>query len=289
MAKKSAKKKSLKKRLFNKNRLVLLNEDTFEERFSLRLNLMNVFVLITVVSIIMLTLTTYVIAFTSLREYIPGYSSPKLNKQVMELTIKSDSLQNVLQQNQVYMESIRKVLMGEIEPVPVNKDSLIATGVERISETDFIPSKEDSILRNEVAVEDKYNVFEKAEHKVGLVLFSPVKGHITNGFSAKEKHYAVDIALASGTPIKTIANGTVLFADWTPTNGNVIIINHSEGIMSVYKHCQSLTKSQGDTVHSGEVIATAGNTGTQSTGVHLHFELWKNGHPVDPTNFIDFE
>lgn len=289
MTKKPIKKKSLRNRLFNKNRLVLLNEDTFEERFSLRLNLMNVFVLLTVVSIIMLTLTTYVIAFTSLREYIPGYSSPQLNKQVMELTIKSDSLQNVLKQNNAYMESIRKVLMGEIEPLALNKDSLRTTNIERISEADFIPSKEDSILRNEVAAEDKYNLFEKAEHKVDLVLFSPAQGLITTGFDAKEKHYAVDIALASGTPIKTIANGTVLFADWTPTNGNVIIVNHAEGIMSVYKHCQTLTKSQGDIVRSGEVIATAGNTGTQSTGVHLHFELWKNGHPVDPTHFIDFE
>lgn len=286
---KSKKKKSLRKKLFNKNRLVLLNEDTFEERFSLRLNLMNVFVLITVVSIIMLTLTTYVIAFTPLREYIPGYSSPKLNTQVMELTIKSDSLQNVLQYNQAYIESIKKVLLGEVEPEEVNKDSLIATEMQRIAEADFIPSEADSLLRKEVAEEDKYNVFERAEQKVDLVLFSPVKGHITNGFNLTEKHYAVDVALANGTPIKSIANGTVIFSEWTPTNGNIIIINHPEGIMSVYKHGQSLTKSQGDIVRSGEVIATAGNNGTQSTGVHLHFELWKNGYPVDPTNFIEFE
>ncbi len=286
---KSKKKKSLRKKLFNKNRLVLLNEDTFEERFSLRLNLMNVFVLITVVSIIMLTLTTYVIAFTPLREYIPGYSSPKLNTQVMELTVKSDSLQNVLQYNQAYIESIKKVLLGQVRPEEVDKDSLIATEILRITDADFIPSDADSLLRKEVAEEDKYNVFERAEQKVDLVLFSPVKGHITNGFNIKEKHYAVDVALANGTPIKSIANGTVIFAEWTPTNGNTIIINHPEGIMSVYKHCQSLTKSQGDIVRSGEVIGTAGNSGTQSTGVHLHFELWKNGYPVDPTNFIDFE
>jgi len=283
------KKKSLKKRLFNKNRLVLLNEDTFEERLSLRLNLMNVFVLITVVSIIMLTLTTYVIAFTPLREYIPGYSSPKLNAQVMDLTVKSDSLQTALHYNQAYLETIRKVLLGEIVPEQVDKDSIITAELDKISIGTFVPSKADSLLRNEVANEDKYNLFEKAEPKVNLVLFAPVKGHITSGFNTKEKHFAVDVALASDTPIKSVANGTVLFTGWTPNNGNVIIINHLEGIMSVYKHCESITKSQGDIVRAGEVIATAGNTGTQSTGVHLHFELWKNGHPVDPTNFIDFE
>lgn len=286
---KSKKKKSLRKHLFNKNRLVLLNEDTFEERFSLRLNLMNVFVLITVVSIIMLTLTTYVIAFTPLREYIPGYSSPKLNAQVMDLTVKSDSLQQALHYNQAYLETIRKVLLGEINPEKASKDSIITTELDKIYIGKFIPSKADSLLRNEVVNEDKYNLFEKAETKVNMVLFAPVKGHITNGFNTKEKHYAVDIALTSGTPIKSVASGTILFAEWTPNNGNVVIINHSEGIMSVYKHCESITKNQGDVVRTGEVIATAGNTGTHSTGVHLHFELWKNGYPVDPTNFIDFE
>lgn len=283
------KKKSLKKHLFNKNRIVLLNENTFEETFSLRLNLMNVFVIITLVSIFMLTLTTYIIAFTSLREYIPGYSSPKLNQQVVDLTLKSDSLQKALQYNQAYINSIRQVLLGEVKSEVINKDSIIAAEITKISEKDFIPSKADSILREQVANEDKYNLFEKAEQKVGLVLFAPVKGLITNGFNPKEKHYAVDVALPLGTPVKSVANGTVLFSDWTPDNGNVIIINHPEAMMSVYKHCETITKSEGDIVKTGEVIATAGSSGKHSTGVHLHFELWKNGRPIDPTNFIDFE
>lgn len=283
------KKKSLKKHLFNKSRIVLLNENTFEETFSLRLNLMNVFVIITLVSIFMLTLTTYIIAFTSLREYIPGYSSPKLNQQVVDLTLKSDSLQNTLNYNQAYINAIQKVLLGEVKAEVINKDSIIAAEIAKISEKDFIPSKADSLLREQVATEDKYNLFEKAEQKVSLVLFAPAKGHITNGFNPKEKHYAVDVALPLGTPVKSVANGTVLFSDWTPDNGNVIIISHPEAMMSVYKHCESITKSEGDIVKTGEAIATAGSSGKHSTGVHLHFELWKNGRPIDPTNFIDFE
>jgi murein DD-endopeptidase MepM/ murein hydrolase activator NlpD len=283
------KKKSLKKHLFNKNRIVLLNENTFEETFSLRLNLMNVFVIITVVSIFMLTLTTYIIAFTSLREYIPGYSSPKLNQQVVDLTLKSDSLQNSLNYNQAYINSIRQVLLGEVKAEVINKDSIIAAEIAKISEKDFIPSRADSLLREQVATEDKYNLFEKAEQKVSLVLFAPAKGHLTNGFNPKEKHYAIDLALPLGTPVKSVANGTVLFSDWTPDNGNVIIISHPEAMMSVYKHCETITKSEGDFVKTGEVIATAGSSGKHSTGVHLHFELWKNGRPIDPTNFIDFE
>ena len=121
------------------------------------------------------------------------------------------------------------------------------------------------------------------------MLFPPVKGHITEKYSSKNKHFAVDIALAKDTPIKSIAAGTVILADWTPTNGHVMIIRHNDGIISVYKHAALLTKDQGDVVKSGEVIAMAGSTGEQSTGVHLHFELWKDGYPINPTQFIDFE
>lgn len=289
MAKRQKKRTLLKKHFFTKNRIVLLNENTFEEVFSLRLNLMNVFVAIMLVSIVMLSLTTYVIAFTPLREYIPGYSSPQLNHQVMELTLRADSLQHVLHQNKIYQDAIRKVLTGELDYAKFDKDSIISTEMAKISDMDFVPSREDSLLRNEVALEDKYNLFEKAEPKVNVVLFAPVKGHITQNYSPKDKHFAVDVALPEGTPIKSVAQGTVIFADWTPTNGNIVIISHPDGIMTVYKHCQSITKNQGDVVKTGEVIATAGNTGTQSTGVHLHFELWKNGVPSDPTQFIDFE
>ena len=157
------------------------------------------------------------------------------------------------------------------------------------SEVDFSPSEADKKLREEVVREDKYNVFEKAQAKVEIVLFPPVKGHITDKYSPKNKHFAVDVALAKNTPIKSVANGTVIFADWTPTTGHVMIIRHGEGIISVYKHASSLTKNQGDVVRTGEVIALAGSTGEESTGVHLHFELWKDGFAIDPTNFINFE
>ncbi|MNT14249.1 Murein DD-endopeptidase MepM [compost metagenome] len=191
--------------------------------------------------------------------------------------------------NNAYIESIKKVLAGDVEVAKLSKDSIIAAEQADISEIDFKPSKEDAALREKVAQEDKYNLFDKAQAKVNLVLFPPVTGHITDKYDPKTKHFAVDIALPKNTPIKSVANGTVIFADWTPSTGYVIIIRHGEGIMSVYKHAASLTKTQGDIVRTGEVIAMAGSTGQESTGVHLHFELWKDGFAIDPTNFIEFE
>ncbi|ALM49214.1 peptidase M23 [Flavobacterium psychrophilum] len=289
MCAKRLKRQIIKKKLFTKNRLVILNEETFEELFSFKLNLMNVFVAITSISIVMIALTTYIIAFTPLREYIPGYASTKLKREATENAIKSDSLQKVIDENSVYLASIKKVLTGDLEHTKLSRDSIQPADQKDLSKVDPGPSEADKKLREEVALEDKYNLFEQAKPKVSLVLFPPVKGHITEPYSSKNKHFAVDIALAKDTPIKAVAAGTVILADWTPTNGNVIIIRHNDGIISAYKHAASLTKGQGDIVKSGEVIAMAGSTGTQSTGVHLHFELWKDGYPINPNQFIDFE
>src|SRR5690606_34262007 len=124
-------------------------------------------------------------------------------------------------------------------------------------------------------------LFEKAEPKTEIVFFPPAKGIVTDKFDARAKHFATDVALAKGTPIKATLNGAVIFADWTPGTGYVMILRHNNGYLSVYKHAASLVKEQGDVVRTGEVIALAGSTGQQSTGVHLHFELWKDGFPIN--------
>ncbi|RRJ94153.1 M23 family metallopeptidase [Flavobacterium macacae] len=289
MSAKRQKREILKKKLLTKNRLVILNEETFDEIFSLKLNLLNVFIALTGGSIFLIAITTYIIAFTPLREYIPGYASSKLKREATELALKSDSLEKAIKVNNAYIESIKKVLAGDVEVAQLNMDSIKAGQLLAEDEVDFAPTKEDLKLREQVAQEDKYNLFNKAGAKVNLVLFSPVTGHITDKYDPKTKHFAVDIAVPKNTPIKSVANGTVIFADWTPTNGYVIIIRHGDGIISVYKHVDSVTKSQGDVVRTGEVVATAGSTGKESTGIHLHFELWKDGFAIDPTNFIDFE
>jgi murein DD-endopeptidase MepM/ murein hydrolase activator NlpD len=289
MSEKRLKRKIIKKKLFTKNRLVILNEDTFEEIFSLRLTLMNVFVVATIGALLIIFITTYIIAFTPLREFIPGYASTQLKKDATELALKSDSLSQALKKNEAYIQSIKKVLTGDLDYAKFNKDSIIAAASEAVSEEELKPSKADLKLREEVEREDKYNLFEKAKPKVSTVLFPPVKGMITEKFNPKNKHYAVDIALPKNTPIKATLSGRVIFADWTPNTGNVVIIRHNSGFISVYKHAASITVSQNDAVRTGEVIALAGSTGQESTGVHLHFELWKDGYPIDPGIFIEFE
>lgn len=282
------KQKKIKKKLLDKYRLLILNEHTFEERLSFKLTRLNVFVLSSLVAIFLISFTYLLIAYTPLREYIPGYSSTALKKQATELNYKTDSLQRVLAMNELYFKSIKQVLKGDVSAININKDSIIQAVKLEASSVDLNPNAEDSLLREKVDKEDKYNLFESATSTANFVLFPPVNGSISEPYNAKEKHYAVDIVVAKDTPVKATADGIVVFSEWTANTGYVIIIEHSYGLISIYKHNASLTKAQGDLVKAGEVIATAGNTGELTTGPHLHFELWNDGYPINPTNFIDF-
>jgi len=287
MVKKEKRRKKIKKKLLHKYRLVVLNEDTFEERFSFKLNRLNVFVFSTLFSLLLITITILIIALTPLREYIPGYSSAKLKKKASALAYKTDSLQQVLEVNEHYLTSIRKVLSGDVEPQTLNKDSIIENANSETQTLNLQPSRTDSLLRNQVEKEDKYNPLVDAP-KVDYTLYAPVKGTISQKFNLEEKHFAVDVATVTNAPIKATADGVVVFAEWTTETGYIILLKHRNNLISVYKHNAFLLKSQGDLVRAGEVIAIVGNTGEFTTGPHLHFELWSDGYPIDPTIYIDF-
>ncbi len=281
------KREKLKEKLTFKYRFVVLNEDTFEERFSFKLNRLNAFVLGAIFSIILISLTILFITVTPLKEYIQGYSSTELQKETTNLSYKVDSLNQALSVNDLYIENIQQVLKGEIKRVTFNKDSVLRQF--QIDEIDFAPSPVDSVFREEVEQMDRFSVFQQAEKNTDIVFSSPIKGQITQQYDDQEKHFAVDIAVDEDTPVKAVADGTVIFKGFTADTGYVILIEHGQGFTSIYKHNASIYKEQGELVKSGEVIASAGSTGAFSTGAHLHFELWNDGYPVNPTNYINFE
>jgi len=284
---KSKKKNRFKEKITYKYRFVVLNEDTFEERFSFKLNRLNAFVFGGLFSVFLIALTTVLIAFTPLKEYIQGYSSTELKKDASNLVFKVDSLQQVLSVNNLYISNIQQVLTGEIKEVNFNKDSVMEQ--LRLEDVDLSPSPIDSAFREEIERELKFSVFEKATKKTDIVFSSPIKGKITQEYNLQEKHFAIDVAVDKDTPVKSVADGTVIFTGFTADTGYVIIIEHLNGIISVYKHNAAIFKEQGDLIKAGEVIATAGSTGEFTTGTHLHFELWDGGYPVNPKNYIDFE
>ena len=273
--------------LLNRYRMIVINETTFNEELSFRFSRLNILSIIILLLVFIFTGTFFLVSYTPIKEFIPGYTSTKVRKEAIRNTFLLDSLVTKFQKQDQFIKSIKSALSGKNESdegllKEINKSNLEPFNRE------FNRVKADSLLRLEVMQEDKYNLMPNSKNNVKFMLFSPASGLISEPFNSEIKHFAVDIALAKDTPIKSVAVGTVVLAQWTSDTGYVIVIKHNHGLLSVYKHNSSIEKSQGDIVQAGEVIAFAGNSGELSTGYHLHFELWIDGYPVDPTNFIDF-
>ena len=277
------------KKLFNDYKVVVSSEDTFEEKFAFKASKINVFVLMLVYSVILISFTISIVFFTQLRELVPGYSSSDLLNRAIYLTQKTDSLERQIELNNKFYKSIEDVLSGNTD-VFIERDNI--TIDSSLNEKNFFsisPNSEDSILRNYVDSQDKFNLTKNELVIENKMFFSPIKGDITQTFNFEENHFAVDIAADIGTPVKSILDGKILFSEWSVDTGHVIIVDHGDNIVSVYKHNSKSLKEQNDFVQAGEVIAYSGNQGSLSSGPHLHFELWKNGTPIDPEPLLNLQ
>ena len=273
--------------LLNRYRMIVINETTFNEELSFRFSRLNILSIIILLLVFIFTGTFFLVSYTPIKEFIPGYTSTKVRKEAIRNTFLLDSLVTKFQKQDQFIKSIKSALSGKNESDEGLLKEINKSNLEPFNQ-EFNRVKADSLLRLEVMQEDKYNLMPNSKNNVKFMLFSPASGLISEPFNSEIKHFAVDIALAKDTPIKSVAVGTVVLAEWTSDTGYVIVIKHNHGLLSVYKHNSSIEKSQGDIVQAGEVIAFAGNSGELSTGYHLHFELWIDGYPVVPTNFIDF-
>ena len=284
---KKQKKNSINK-LTRSYKVVVSSEDTFEERLSFSTNKFNVFLVLSLYSIILIAFTISVVFFTQIREMVPGYSSSDLLTQAIYLTKKTDSLENELELNNTFYKSIENVLSGKTEQI-IYKDTLaLSNEKDNIDFQAVLTNAEDSILRKYVEEEDKFNLTKNELVIENKMFVSPVKGQITQKFDPLNNHFALDILVDTGTPVKSILEGRVIFSEWSVATGHVLIIDHGDNIISVYKHNSKVLKTQNNFVKAGEVIAYSGNQGTLSTGPHLHFELWKNGTPINPEPLFNF-
>ena len=277
------------KRLFNDYKIVVSSEETFEEKLSIKASKINVFAVMLVYSVILILFTISIIFFTQLRELVPGYSSSDLLKRAIYLTQKTDSLERQIELNNKFYKSIEDVLSGKTEDFIERESIPIDSGQNETNFFSISPNSEDSILRNYVETQDKFNLTKNELVIENKMFFSPIKGDITQTFNFEENHFAIDISADIGTPVKSVLDGKILFSEWSVDTGHVIIVDHGDNIISVYKHNSKSLKEQNDFVQAGEVIAYSGNQGSLSSGPHLHFELWKNGTPIDPEPLLNFQ
>jgi murein DD-endopeptidase MepM/ murein hydrolase activator NlpD len=287
--KRNRRRRMLLNRLKHKYRLVFFNDNTFEEVWHLRLSLFNVLSVIGTVSILMTGIVIGLVAFTPLREFIPGFPSKDIHREAILNALKLDSLENELRIQAQYHENIKALISGK-EPFITDSTSTQARSAKSIS---FTKSAVDSVFRQQIEKQEQFNFTsstakEKTHGISDMRFFIPVKGLVTNEYNPKEKHFGVDIVANPNEVVKATLDGTIIFASWTIETGNVIQIQHGNSIITVYKHCASLLKKPGDNVKTGDAIAIVGNSGELSTGPHLHFEIWQNGKPLNPRDYIVF-
>ncbi len=288
------KKKKWYKRLRNEYRLVIFDNQTFEERFSFRLTRLNLIVSLFSLGVIFVTITFFVIAYTPLKEYIPGYPNSDERIKLYNLAVRADSLLYTLNQRERYLENIKKIISGQEVGNEVVEPESLSKNYDTIQ---LRKSLEDSLLRAEFENQNMYSLYfneteQPADISVSSIrnfnFFPPVRGIISAPFNVVQEHYGTDLVTAPNEAVKATLEGTVIYSGWTLETGNVIAIQHRFNLVSVYKHNSILLKKEGEFVKAGEPIAITGQSGELSTGPHLHFELWYNGTALDPEEYILF-
>lgn len=276
------------RKIKNKYRLVILNDSSFEERFSFRLSPLNIFILALSLAFILIAIVTAVIVYTPIRESIPGYTDVSLRQELTKMVLKADSLENQLERNEIYLGNISAILKGE-KPESYSSDSIIEV-TDNLTNP-MVKSKDDSLLREYVEREESYSLedieSDESNNPQQLFFFPPLLGTLSAKFDEDNAHYGVDIVAPKDEAIKATLPGTVIFAEWTVETGYVIQIQHQYNYISIYKHNSVLLKKVGEKVNAGEAIAIIGNTGHLTTGPHLHFELWQDGTAINPEFLIN--
>ena len=272
-------------RVLRKYRFVIMTSDSFEEKLSISLSRLYILAIGGFVVFFCFFSAILLLTITPLSEYVPGKSKQEVQKELILLTMKSDSLLNTLKNQDIYLQNIRKIFAEEklsssetIEPNEGIKEKIV-----------FEKSIEDSILRATLESEEKGMIQKNTKNNNELIVFfPPVKGVVTDKFNSNTKHFGIDLVAKEKTKICAVLSGTVVMSDWTSKTGYVIGIQHKNNFFSIYKHNSLLLKSIGDFVKAGEPVAVIGNSGELSSGPHLHFELWRLGVPVNPEDYILF-
>jgi murein DD-endopeptidase MepM/ murein hydrolase activator NlpD len=275
----------------DKYRFSVINDHTFEELWRIRLTQYNAFLLITFLILFIIGATASLIAFTNLREFIPGYPDVTMRRNILMSAIRLDSLDKEMAIRDKYFANLNAIISGN-QPV----ETLVRQDTSKnYKEINFTASSEDSVLRARVENEEKYNLTlgpstpQSASSLAGMHFFPPVKGIISGRYDIRTKHFGTDIVTKPKALVSTVLDGTIIFTGWTMETGFVIEVQHPNNIVSVYKHNESLLKETGDLVRAGEAISVIGDSGEMYTsGPHLHFEIWYKGSPLDPEKHILF-
>jgi murein DD-endopeptidase MepM/ murein hydrolase activator NlpD len=285
-----AKNENNKRNWRDKFKFAIYNDTTFEEVWRIRLTQYNAFLLITFLVVFIVGATTSLIAFTNIREFIPGYPDVTMRRNILMSAIRLDSLERELNLRDKYFANINAIISGKpITEIIPRQDT--SKNYEAIK---FTSSPEEQALRAKVEQQEQYNLTLgprtiETTSLASLHFFPPVKGIVSGKYDPRTRHFGTDVVTKPNFPVSAALDGTVIFTGWTMETGYVIEIQHVNNLVSVYKHNARLMKEAGDLVRAGEQIAVVGDSGElYTTGPHLHFEIWYKGGALDPEKHIFF-
>ena len=282
-------------KLKNITRLTFHDDNALKHVWSLRITPRILLSIAGTIFIILVGGSMMLVMFTPMRYIIPGYPTDDMRRQIYTNVIRLDSLENEINLRDRYINAVNAIVAGRepelteasAESNPANYDNIT-----------FTRSEQDSLLRKQVEEEERFNFIMRSpsvstssfdETYISKIhFFKPVEGVVSSRFNLNNNHFGIDIVAAPKEVVKSILDGTVILSAWTVETGYVIQIQHTANIISVYKHNASLSKKQGDRVKAGDAIAIVGNSGELTSGPHLHFEMWQNGTPVNPEDYIVF-
>ena len=292
--------KKTKKKLKWKGKYIFMvsNEETMEPIIDFKVNLIKLSLITLGLILVLMAITYLAIAYTPLREYIPGYTDQTyMEREVYALNRRADSIERELERKDVYFNNLKMVIEGySFEDDSLDQRDIYAPLLGfKLDTVDTSPSPIDSAFRAEFEEENRYNLNKAATlvntptYNGAAIFFAPIVGSIAKAYDPSEGHYGVDIISTENQVIKAVLDGTVVFASWTLDFGYIIGIQHEGNYFSCYKHNATLLKKEGDFVKAGEAIAILGASGELSEGPMLHFELWRHGLSLNPTDYINFE
>ncbi len=281
-----------KKRFFWHNikfkyKLTIVNESTLEEVVGIHVSKLNGLSVLLTSFLVLFVIAALIVSFTPLRNYLPGYMNSEVRKQIVDNALKADSLQLLLERQNMYILNIQDIIKGEVKPDSIRSiDSLTVQRSEKLMER----TQNEERFRKEFEEQEKYNLTAVKERQgvADIVFYRPVRGILSRNYNPDNQHFGVDIAANPKESILSTLGGTVIFCGYTSDAGYVIQVQHSSNLVSVYKHCGSLLKSMGDKVEAGEVIALVGENVGKEKSPHLHFELWHRGQSLNPQQYIVF-
>ena len=289
------KRKKFMRQLKHRYRFVFFNDNSFEEVWHLRITLMNVLSFLGSITMILVLGSMALVMFTPLRHLVPGYPTEDLRKQIFSNAMRLDSLEQEIHLRDGYFNVINAIVTGREPELIETDDDALPVIYDNIT---FTRSQQDSLLRRQVEEEERFNFGFRTQSTTSsfadevlisrLHFFKPIDGVVTSKFSLNNNHFGVDIVAVPNQVVKSILDGTVIMSVWTAETGYVIQVQHTANIVSIYKHNATLLKKQGERVKVGEAIAIVGNSGELTSGPHLHLEIWQNGIPLNPEDYIVF-